>query len=184
MFESDFIQKTLTPTLAIIGALFGLIGTLLGILNYRLSRKRDRIDLRVSGMSRLTLSNKNFESVDLEIKIVNAGYVAVTIGKVGLQIKLGHFRYKDAPLDPEAPANIATRPDIVPKRIEPHDEVVIRKRLTRVAFFKLVKETFPLIEQANAVYVVTSTGKRFYAKGPFLERFVATAKENAANLIK
>jgi|ETNmetMinimDraft_26_1059896.scaffolds.fasta_scaffold207620_1 hypothetical protein len=35
MFESDFVQFTLTPILAIIGAVFGLIGTGIGVFTPR-----------------------------------------------------------------------------------------------------------------------------------------------------
>ena len=184
MFESEFVKATLTPILAIVGSLFGLVGTALGILNYRLSRKRDQVALRVSGGSRLTTSQNAFESLDLQFKIVNAGYAAVTVGEIGLRIKMGRFRCVDIPLDSSPLPNLAPQKDLVPKRIEPHDECVIWKRLSKANFFKYQTPTYPRVGKAVALYVATSVGKKFYGKGRYLESFVEKAVENEGALYK
>ena len=98
MFDELFIQETLTPILAIVGAVFGLVGTALGVLNYRLNRRQQKISLRIELEHVLTQSNGKFESLCLRIKVINSSLMPVTVSEIGLRIKKGFLRYENLPL--------------------------------------------------------------------------------------
>jgi hypothetical protein len=100
MFESDFVQFTLTPVLAIIGAVFGLIGTGIGVFSIWLQWRSHATKVTVSYvLSDVSLSS-NCLSASSEIVVSNHSSFAITVIEVGLLYKVTWFRrrYKSYPI--------------------------------------------------------------------------------------
>ncbi len=178
MFESDFVQLTLTPILAVIGAVFGLIGTVMGVLNYRLRKRGQKIDIRLTPSSILTQVDNRFDSLSLEITIANAGLVSVTVSELGLSVGPRFWRSTLVPLAMDNSTRSHHRPDLLPARIESQDQLTIRRRVLKDQFFKWSKPTFPMIHRTKAVYVKTSAGDVFYGKGKGLKAFCERLAEH------
>ncbi|MGD0517853.1 MAG: hypothetical protein ABSA26_09995 [Thermoguttaceae bacterium] len=103
MFGPDFITKTLTPILAIVGAVFGLLGTGLGILNYVLARRKQRLCIQLAGRAWMYKHDSygiehevthNGQGIALEVIIKNLSFFDVTITECGLRVgRLWRRRY-------------------------------------------------------------------------------------------
>src|SRR5437016_5579540 len=112
MFEDPFVKNTLTPFLAIIGAVFGLVGTCLGVLNYRLTRKRQKVLCRVEATNQLTLSNGKPESLKLIVKVINSGFIPVTISEIGMRVGKEYLA-----IDQSNSSRSVTQADSLPVRV-------------------------------------------------------------------
>ena len=95
MFDAHFIQETLTPFLAIIGAVFGLIGTGIGLFNLWIAWKSHRTKLRVTVLLSDVSRSSGYSSATLEIRVVNLSSFPVTIEDVGLCRKTGFRKTVD-----------------------------------------------------------------------------------------
>lgn len=176
MFDEGFLKTTLTPILAIIGAVFGLIGTALGILNYRLAKQRHRVCLKVEVGSYLVTSENQFESLTFKVKVVNAGYAPVTISEFGLRVRKSWIRTQRVPFDTTASRASGRMHQILPVRIEPHDEKMLERQYSTDGLLAHGIKTSLLLSRADAVYVKTSTGKVFYGRGNGWPKFIERAE--------
>jgi len=125
MFESDFVQFTMTPILAIIGAVFGLIGTGIGVFTLWLRWKSHATKVAVSYELSDVSASSDCLSASSSITVSNHSTFAVTVTEVGIVYKISTFKleYKSYPIK-------STRIDardiqkfhayIPPRRTEPH----------------------------------------------------------------
>lgn len=125
MFESDFVQFTMTPILAIIGAVFGLIGTGIGVFTLWLRWKSHATKVAVSYELSDVSSSSDYLSASSNITVSNHSTFAVTVTEVGIVYRISKFKreYKSYPIE-------STRIDardvhkfhafIPPRRTQPH----------------------------------------------------------------
>lgn len=102
MFDDDFIKTTLTPILAIVGAIFGLIGTGLGVVNFMLTWRSHRVKLKakasysqhLSHVNELAFGERHFElhEMTLIIHAINKSYFELTVDEVGVVIKEAWYK--------------------------------------------------------------------------------------------
>ena len=176
MIDPGFFRDVLTPILAVLGSLLGIVGTVLGILNYRLNKERQRVTVIVEPMTRLTTNNGAFESLELSLKIVNAGHIAVTIAEAGIVHGPKLWMKTYTPMNMEASLPTQRRPDLLPRRIEARDEFPLPRFYSSKRFFQFGKSSFPSLISARSAYVKTSTGEVFRGKGEQFKWFVELAK--------
>ena len=103
MFEQEFINFTLTPILAIVGAVFGLIGTFVGLFNlwytFNQNRIRIRVEFDVEGVRRTKMPPKSYSSAMATVNAVNLSTFPITITEVGYCYRNGWFRKKFIPFE-------------------------------------------------------------------------------------
>lgn len=167
MFDEAFTKNSLTPALALFGAIFGLIGTLLGILNYRLSRKqhsvRVSVDVKGGGENEIVKGSNGEEVIvprvrELTIKVVNQSYFAVTVVQAGFVIRphlVGPAKYFS--IDMDKPTRMESR------HVESFKCTLSQKAVehqTRFAQLARNDGHFKLSE-CSQVFVLLATGERF-----------------------
>lgn len=104
MFEGPFVQFTLTPILAIVGAVFDLVGTGLGVLNYLLSRRTHRlamaVDVKIEGRDQDSygdmIPSETPTWLAIRVSIKNLSYFPVTIEEAGVLVPNGKWGTKPA----------------------------------------------------------------------------------------
>jgi hypothetical protein len=170
MFDDAFARDTLTLILAIAGAVFGTIGTALGILNYLLQRRSHKLNLNIEITPYRELSNGKNEVLALDVRIVNRSYFDVTISEIGICLPRRAFsRSERAPLF----TGHDHGPDKkLPRRIVARDEYKLRFPVKRTWFFKYGETDVEKLRKASHVYVETSDGKRFYGRKPGFDFFL------------
>src|SRR5947199_6267338 len=88
MFDELFVKNTLTPTLAIVGTVFGLLGTGIGIFNLYLSWRthwvRGRVFWQVETPPYKTPDGPCFFN---DLTFINKSYFPVTIREAGVVVK-------------------------------------------------------------------------------------------------
>lgn len=172
MFENEFVQFTLTPILAIVGAVFGSIGTVLGVLNYRLRRKQTTIDLQLTVTPHLRISSGVLEALFLEIKVANTGFTAATVTEFGFVINRKWLGKEKIPFSP-AFGNSSRA--LLPLRIEAQDEQASTRGCGPQDLLNTT-DPFPILKKVTAIYAKTASGKYFYAKGVGLNRYIEHAE--------
>lgn len=194
LFQTDFVKDTLTPILAIIGAVFGLIGTGIGLWNLWLNRKAHREQF-VIALSTITVwsqnpkqpKEKHFDEVIYTIKIVNRSYFPVTVDQVGLTIGDWWNPWKSyIPLNLELPVRVGSR-DHVSLTFCVNDGT-LRAHIDNGAYHRRLfadnREMFPDLSRVSQVYILTTTGhyfrgaeKELVALVQFIKKFVEAHKK-------
>lgn len=156
MFESDYIQTTLTPILAIIGAVFGLLGTGIGVLNLWLRWKTQKTCLAIGFELSDVSSKSDCLYASSTIVVRNLSSFAVTVIEVGIFYKTGLWR-REFKSHPQIQDRIGPRDVhkfhayILPIRMEPQGW----------ASHQVWAES---LENAVGAYAVLVDGTRFRSK--------------------
>ena len=167
MFQSDFVQTTLTPILAMVGALFGVIGTAIGIWNLWLASKTHRVNLKIEaiggGESYIVKTDGKDERQamvrNLTIKVFNNSYFPVTVTEVGFVMKHPSEGLKLFPL------RFGSRDTPQQRRIDARDTASFTFTVMRNSkpgssqiHLLLVADDYPATRFAVQVYARLSTG--------------------------
>lgn len=175
MFDEPFVKNTLTPLLAITGTVLGLVGTILGILTYRLHRRGHKLDLTVGPRPYAEYSNDKLEVLGLSVIVANKSSFDVTISEIGLMLRRRFsFRTTIVPLYPKYRRQHKKK---LPCRIAARDEHEIRFALSKQWFFAYATPTLDTILRSKCVVVTTAVGKRFGGTKPGFKQFIRMVKE-------
>jgi hypothetical protein len=190
MFESKFLQTTLTPLLAIIGAIGGIAGTTIGIWNFRLNRKSHKVgaQLRIRRRSYVPVKNDRGERVyaadeqAIIVEVTNKSYFDVSVRQVGLTLKKGDLARTEFKVLPHT--------YITGRRIESRGtgefliEASCMSPTSQSSLFRMLIGTVPESKYARRVFVELDTGERFTGAGDrlsdALRKMEAWAEEHLA----
>lgn len=164
MFDSGFVRDTLTPLLAILGAVLGLAGTWMGILNYV---RRYRVKLKISAAPFRQYNGETLTAFGLDITIVNHSVFAISVKSFGVVLKKPRGRTGRV----EAHKNIKY-PFQIEARHDRQFRVWLNNEEEAMGYSDLKRSE--VFEQAVACYVETATGHRFTGRGKewkFFKRF-------------
>ena len=186
MFDSQFVQNTLTPILAIIGACTGITGTVLGIWNWWLNRKSHKLDIRVvverGGEDELVKTAEGDKLIprrrDLNIRVINHSYFPVTFSEVGVVMKKSFFSRRNY-----YPLRFKPSNEKAEKRIDArHSEVFTfsvgrKSEKDNTLIYQLVNASdFPNLDCAVGAYTVLATSHRFKGGRRQIRQVVAEMK--------
>ncbi len=156
MFDSAFVEGMLTPILAIVGVVFGLIGTGIGLYNLWLTWRSHWVSVRVEFQCTDPSSSGDYASAETSVEVVNKSHFAISVRDVGIVYKAGLFRrvFKaqyggNQRID--ARDSFRFHAYVAPERTESHGW----------ASNFIPAEQF---ENAYRVYAILSDGKRFISK--------------------
>lgn len=182
MFDEEFLTTTLTPLLAIAGAMLGLIGTALGILNLLLNRKPHRfdVDVKVSGGKRFGVENAigrhvlECDEMHLTFTVTNHSYFPITVARLGVALRHGFWGRSliDLPFSPEGDT-----------RIEPRSAAKFvagascNDKLTCTSLFALCRKSRKASLAVRSAFVTLATGQTFHGDGNGAARVLANIED-------
>jgi len=157
-------RDDITLTIAIVGAVFGLIGTALSVFNTWRAVRRDRVNLRVTPM-RADGMGRASGSEYLVIEVVNLSTFPVTISQIGFRKLLDDRRL--AILIP-----ITIDGGSWPRRLEPRTSV---STYTPLANFSIDD-----LADLRCAYAITECGVEVEGKSPVLLEYALMAATHLA----
>jgi len=153
-----------TLIIAIVGAITGVSGLILGILNTWRAFDRDRLKLKVSPRWAIFSHPMTGTGHLLCVEVINMSYLPVTISQVGFTVSepKDHFL---------AFLPVPNMGDTLPKRLEPRTSltVYVPERVSS-------GEGFDKVEKA---FAKTECGHSFYATSPALKGYVQELRVKA-----
>jgi hypothetical protein len=167
MIAHETFEKIITPALAIFGAIFGLAGTIFGLINLRLTYKTHKVKIEIKPMRASCVTHgdagviSKVEIVDLGIEVYNHSYFDVTVVEFGLVVRdAKDGKRSDFPIWKEN------------YRISARDMKVLSKRYNHGDFNKMFTEAYVnKICNAEKGYIRLATGQRFQGYDKRLDSF-------------
>lgn len=174
MFDDAFVKNTLTPMLAIIGAVLGAAGTGLGILNYRLQRRNQSVRARLNVSAFCTYSDNKLDELALNLKVVNESGFEITVQGAG--VFLESRWYKRPEICFFLPTGSGGK-DRWPVRVASRHAESIKVAMSKNWVFGSNVDTAQTIKRASGLFVEMADGKRLTCPNADLSKFKETVAE-------
>ena len=190
MFDSQFITNTLTPILAIVGAVFGVAGTAIGVWNLWLNRRTHKLSVKVTARNQVMVrkgeradgKTVRIESHSAVVRVINNSYFPVTVEEIGVVVRRTRFSRAEYIGLPQGIGRLGERTF----RLDPRSAVDIAsdsccwREGDHTRLFGLLTATeYPSIEFARCFYAKLVTGQRFRSSTRGIRDLVAEMKKYA-----